>query len=298
MKYYIYGLFSTEDNVIRYVGQTKSNLNQRKNEHKCDAITKKIKNHKCNWIRSVYKRGFEIGITLIEETDENNWANREVYWINYLKSKNKLVNELKGGNCGGIGGKLVNYLPYKEAKIFVKNNFRNAISEIEYKKEYSERKSEFLGIVPKNPHHVYSLRGEWIGWGDYLSTNKISDIKKHESFLPFDDTVKIIKVLKLKTKKEYRKIDGVGKLYPLNPDRTYKKEWKGWYYFLNGEYEELPFNYDEFCKYIKDNFGELPSCTEYSRLYKNGVISKRAYSHPSRKYKKSFIEIRNDIKNL
>ena len=38
MKYFIYGLYSTENNIIRYVGQTKSSLTQRKNEHKCDAI--------------------------------------------------------------------------------------------------------------------------------------------------------------------------------------------------------------------------------------------------------------------
>lgn len=76
MKYYIYGLYSTEDNIIRYVGQTKSQLNQRKNEHKCDALTRKIKNHKCNWIRKVYKDGFEIGITLLDEANEKNWVKK------------------------------------------------------------------------------------------------------------------------------------------------------------------------------------------------------------------------------
>ena len=173
MIYHIYGLYSTEDNIIRYIGQTKSNLKQRKNEHKCDALTRNLKNHKCNWIRSVYKNGFEIGIKLIEDTDENNWAEKEIYWINEYSKTTKLVNQLSGGNSGGLGGKLQSYLKYDEAKEFIRNNFLSANSITTYKNEYEKRKEFFKKYVPKNPHHVYALRGEWKGWGDYLSTGTI-----------------------------------------------------------------------------------------------------------------------------
>lgn len=96
MVYFIYGLFSTKDGVIRYIGQTKS-IRSRLSSHKYDALKRKSKNHKCNWIRSVYESNYEIDIKVIEECDDGNVDEKEIYWINKLKSCNKLTNELKGG---------------------------------------------------------------------------------------------------------------------------------------------------------------------------------------------------------
>ena len=89
MEYYIYGLSSSKDGIIRYVGQTKNALKNRLNEHKCDALTRKLKSHKCNWIRKIYKTGFKLQIELIEITDELHWQEREIYWIQEYRKKQK-----------------------------------------------------------------------------------------------------------------------------------------------------------------------------------------------------------------
>ncbi len=235
MIYHIYGLYSTEDNTIRYIGQTKSDLKQRKNEHKCDALTRNLRSHKCNWIRSVYKNGFEIGITLIEDTDENKWAEREIYWINEYSKTTKLVNQLSGGNSGGLGGKLQNYLKYDEAKEFVKNNFVSANSIATYKKEYKERESFFKEYIPKNPQHVYALRGEWKGWGDYLSTGVIPSIQLHKEYLSFEDACRIVRENNIRNEKEYTLFARSHKSFPSQPYRTYKDKWVDWSFFLTGE---------------------------------------------------------------
>ena len=236
MKYFIYGLYSTEDEVIRYVGQTKSPLKQRRNEHKCDALTKKLRNHKCNWIRLVYRNGFEIGITLIEETDEKNWAEREIFWIEEYSKTNKLVNELRGGNCGGVGGKIQNYLPYDKAKEFVSKNMPNVKTYREYKIEYLNNREKYEGIIPLAPQKAYSFRKTWKGWSDFLETGIPTAKYKHDHFLSYDEVVKINKQNGIKSRNHYHKFileNGINA--PYSPHKTYKDRWQGFKKFLGQE---------------------------------------------------------------
>ena len=298
MKYFIYGLYSTEDGIIRYIGQTKSSLKQRKNEHKCDALTRNLKSHKCNWIRRVYKNGFEVEIKLIEETNEQNWAVREIFWINEYSKTTKLVNQLSGGNCGGIGGKLKNYLEYEEAKEFVKNNLSNAKSGKEYRKEYEEKRDIVENYVPKNPHHVYGLRGSWKGWGDYLSTGTISAISKHKTYLDFDTAHQLVLDAKLKNKNEYLDFIKEYKNLPRNPERSYEGKWVDWSFFLTGKKHDDKFSYNDFCRYIAETLSSLPSIDEYKRLYSSGLLNKRCPYHLKRKYGKNIVEIRKDIDKI
>lgn len=298
MQYFIYGLYSTEDNIIRYVGQTKSSLKQRKNEHKCDALTRNLKNHKCNWIRQVYRNGFEIGIKLIEETNEKDWAEREVFWIAEYSKTNKLVNQLAGGNCGGIGGKLKDYLAYEDAKEYVKANFSYAKSETLYKREYEEKRNIVEKYVPKNPQHVYELRGAWKGWPDYLSTNTIPSIALHKSFLDFEAVHKMVLDANLKNKNDYQEFAKNHKGFPMNPERSYKEKWIDWSFFLTGEEYMEKFSYAEFCEYIAKTLLTLPPQGEYKRMHTKGLISKRCPYHLNRVYGKKYKEIRKDIDKI
>ena len=298
MEYYIYGLYSTEDNIVRYVGQTKNNIHQRKNEHKCDALTKGFKNHKCNWIRKVYKDGFEIRIRLLEIANEKNWPEKEIWWINHLKNNN-LVNELLGGNSGGVGGKLQNYLSYNDAKEFVKVNVK-AKSETTYKKEYDERRNEFNGLLPKNPQVVYALRGEWVSWGDYLSTGRVASIKQHSSYIPYKKLKKIVQENKIKSSVEYSKfIEGKGPEYPLKPFKAYVKEWVDWSTFLTNKKREKKFTYEEFCNYVITLPISMNSFIKnYHDMHTAGLLDKRAPYHPNRQYCKGIREIKKDIETI
>lgn len=223
----IYGLYSTEDHKIRYVGKTKSSLKNRLSSHKYDALKKKTKNHKCNWIRSVYNDGFSIGIELIAITDEEHWEEQEIYWISSLKESNDLTNELKGGNSGGVGGRLQPFLDYDDAKNFIKNNLPSFSSITEYRL-FLKKNKKIYPFLPLHPQDVYQLRKQWVNWSDFLSTNIISDNSRHDNFYSYDESVFFLKKLSLKTRKEY--IDYIKSTkntkLPYHPDRTYKN--KGW----------------------------------------------------------------------
>lgn len=292
MDCYIYGLSSSEDGVIRYVGKTKSPLKQRKNEHKCDAITKKFRNHKCNWIRNVISKGYDIVIEEIEKCTEENWENREKYWISTLKEKNNLVNELKGGQSGGVGGKIRNYISYDEAKCFLQNLTIKLKTYADYKKYYNEHIDDIKDILPKSPQRVYKFRGTWKGWGDFLGDDTYSALKKHFMFPSFENFVKILKENNISTKKKYKHfVKNNDILLPINPSTAYKDEWKGWGYLKDEP--ELIDNYDDFLKYMRENYPSVISSAQYRRLFKGEKLP--IPYHPERKYKINWEKIKKDL---
>ncbi len=96
----VYGLASSEDGKLRYIGQTTGALDRRLIHHRYDA--KKLSTiHKSNWIRSVIERGFEIVIFPIECNAP--WGTAEQRLI-ALHRKNgvDLVNTTDGGE-GVVG---------------------------------------------------------------------------------------------------------------------------------------------------------------------------------------------------
>jgi len=95
-KCFIYVLKNPINNKIRYVGKSR-NLKQRFKNHinKCrDKNT-----HKRNWINKLIKDGLKPIMEMIEETNNDNWKEREKYWIKYYTDKGcKLVNHTEGGD--------------------------------------------------------------------------------------------------------------------------------------------------------------------------------------------------------
>lgn len=239
---YIYGLFSTEDNKIRYIGQTKSSLGTRLSSHKYDALKKNAQNHKCNWIRSIYKKGYILGITCIEKCNKKDLNNKEIEWISKLKEECNLVNQLKGGNSGGIGGKMKNYLSYNDAKLLLRD-YKELYSQDEYHRNF-DKFPELKDKIPKHPEDVYKLRGEWKGFRDYLEfVPKPIKIKKDygANYKSYEEASKFAvehHFLYTDEYKKYIKDNELNKIYPLYPNKVYKdKGWTNWYNFVsnNGE---------------------------------------------------------------
>lgn len=197
---FIYGLYSTEDNLIRYVGKTNS-LNGRLASHKYDALKRGSKNHKCNWIRSVYKNEYEIGIELIEECNDSNVDEREIYWIKTLKETNNLTNELEGGQSGGVGGKMKEYKTFDEMKEWMKINYPNIKSYKEYKTIPKEIKEK--NHLPLAPQRVYSKRGEWKGMNELFQTGRKNRYKNN---VTLNDIQTFIKEHNIKSTLEYIEI--------------------------------------------------------------------------------------------
>lgn len=89
----IYKLIDPITNEIRYVGKTKNVLSKRYNEHIYRAKQGHDSHVYC-WIRKLLKNNLKITIELIEECAEENWEEREKYWISYYPN---LTNISKGG---------------------------------------------------------------------------------------------------------------------------------------------------------------------------------------------------------
>lgn len=97
MKVYIYALKDPETKDIRYVGKAnnpKMRYHQHVNGHDL------TNNHKRGWINSLIEKGFVPEMMILEETDENQWEDREKYWIKYgLDNDWPLTNISAGGAC-------------------------------------------------------------------------------------------------------------------------------------------------------------------------------------------------------
>lgn len=84
--------------------------------------------------------------------------------------------------------------------------------------------------IPSNPHNTYN---EWVSWMDWLGTEKTASRKR--DWLPFEEAVKIASALKLKSEHEWRVLSreqSIPEELPHAPASIYKREWKGWGYWL------------------------------------------------------------------
>ena len=95
MKTFIYTLSDPESNAIRYVGKT-INIDKRLSQH--IAESKKSKNHKASWIKSLINKNITPKIEVIDEIDSEEWEWLEIYWIAQIKAWGfDLVNSTEGG---------------------------------------------------------------------------------------------------------------------------------------------------------------------------------------------------------
>ena len=97
--FYIYGLYSTKDNIVRYIGYT-SNLDNRISEHKRDVNRVRVKTYKKNSIAKVINSGYDIDYIILDSS-----FNRIIICEleKYYLSANKI---LVNGTLGGDGGYL------------------------------------------------------------------------------------------------------------------------------------------------------------------------------------------------
>lgn len=100
----VYGLYSTKDRVIRYIGQTMQQpIRRRLVQHLAEAARPPCTSRCHRWIRSVLRSGHEIGIELIEA--DCRWNEAEMRWIAFYRSQSPgLMTNLAAGG-GGYSGK-------------------------------------------------------------------------------------------------------------------------------------------------------------------------------------------------
>lgn len=95
---YIYTLSCPITKEIRYVGKTNSIRRRLQSHIDYARNTKRKRRHIADWILSLLKRGLRPIITVIEESNEGNWIERETYWITHFRNLGfNLCNLTDGG---------------------------------------------------------------------------------------------------------------------------------------------------------------------------------------------------------
>lgn len=101
---YIYSLIDPKDQKPRYVGQTSRTPKMRFKEH-CKILSRpRLPVQK--WIKKLDQIGLlkELKIAILEEVSEEEWKNKEMFWIKNYKNKYNLLNITEGGE-GVVGYK-------------------------------------------------------------------------------------------------------------------------------------------------------------------------------------------------
>lgn len=181
----IYTLASSiSPNNIKYVGKTKFSLKQRLSEHLYYA---KRKNGKTpNWVKNQLDLGNTIIIELIEEVEEADWENSEMYWIEQFKQWGfELKNILPGGN----NLKFLHKYVKKEKKYIDRSKLHTEYGKWRWEKAVEANRRKIIQIDKNTNEKIY--------W------NSITEAAKQ--YLNFKTAISTIgKVLKNK-RKTYKK---------------------------------------------------------------------------------------------
>jgi hypothetical protein len=151
----------------------------------------------------------------------------------YSKNKKwKGLPEFLGSNSRDPKKVSESFVKYHEAKKIIKNY--KILNTKDWKIfSTSGKRPE---IVPAAPDRFYKNKG-WKGWGDFLSSNLVSG-RKYNDYLTFEKIKNEIKKFNLKDERSWRKFKKTSDFknyYPRNPDKFYKKQWKGFPDFLGRE---------------------------------------------------------------
>jgi len=97
MEYFIYTLSDPISNEIKYVGKTKD-LKDRLQRHMRDSYLNEL-TLKNNWLKKLKNNNLKPIMEVLDQGDENNIDELEIYWIGQLKTWGiKLKNGTKGGD--------------------------------------------------------------------------------------------------------------------------------------------------------------------------------------------------------
>ena len=136
-------------------------------------------------------------------------------------------------NTGTIAPFNLKYLPFEEARLFVRKlDFKKQ----EEWKEYCKSGNR-PNFIPSHPDGTYKNDG-WINLSDWLGSDKIN--KRKITWKSFTEARLIVRGLNIKGNKQWREFTKSGNKpidIPANPDRTYSRtnEWQGWDDFLGKE---------------------------------------------------------------
>lgn len=184
------------------------------------------------------------------------------------------------------------YIDYESAKTFLKEmNIKNI-------EDYKILKRDKIipETIPLKPNRFYKNKG-WASWNDFLSNNNVSNIKRHFSFLLYNEAKQWLADKNIKSRSEYYNFYILNKndiefLIPKSPDVCYKKNgWISWGNFLSMnkisdiEKHKNYLSYDEAKLYMKENFSFIKSGNQWKNYRKSNLIPTFIPANPENTYK-------------
>ncbi len=143
--------------------------------------------------------------------------------------------------------------------------------------------------IPSNPHKIY--KEDWRGWGYYLGTGHIANGEK--KFRPFEEALEYVHLFNFSSAEAYKEWSKSGKRpkdIPGHPHIAYKKQWRGWGYYLgtgrvaNGEKKFRPF--EEALEYVRAL--DFSSVEEYSRWSQSDARPPDIPTRPDKVYQEDW----------
>lgn len=162
---YIYGLYSTRNNIIRYIGYSCEPITRYKKHLR---ESKNLKYHRHKWIQKELLENFQIKLEILGCYKQEEIYSKEIEYIADFKSRGfNLVN----GNDGGKGG-LRNPSQevrdkIRESKIGNKWNIGKIFSE-----EHRKKISEGHKGIRKSPEHIANMLASRIKNGTNRCKNR------------------------------------------------------------------------------------------------------------------------------
>ena len=146
---------------VKYVGKTKKSLNERLSAHLSNYFLES-KTHKNNWVKSLLCDDIKPLISLIEEVSEEDWIQKEIFWIKYYRDLGyNLTNSTDGGEgmlniTDDIREKLskansgINNPNYGKKRSKETNDKINEVRVIKHSEETKKIISEKLSGIPRS----------------------------------------------------------------------------------------------------------------------------------------------------
>jgi len=130
-----------------------------------------------------------------------------------------------------ISAKDKEFLTYEKCQEFLLN------AGIDSKEKFEEwRKARLNHLVPTRPDKTY--KSQWKSWGEFFKTNRVSDLKKHDSFLSYNEAKEFLKQFNFKNEEEFydwAKTSSRPVNIPASPRKTYGRNFVSMGDFLGNE---------------------------------------------------------------
>ncbi len=269
---YIYGLKDSrkEYDCIRYIGKS-DNPEKRLISH-LRYDSKKKKTYKINWIKKLVKENLKPELVIIEKVLDDEWENREKYWIKYYRKK---YGKLITNTCDGGG-----------------RNVYSGENHPMYGKKHTVEAKKKIGIASKNRENI----GDW----SLGKKGKLNNCSKNFLFILEDGRRCLVEG-------EMQKVIKNGKISwsILNEIRNFKrKNYRKILYILDTYNSDKLFNLisiDELiCAITSKNPSTKPLRKRYIVFFKNGKTLKisnlKSFAKNNNLSYDLLLKIKNNIK--